>query len=121
MTRIEILQGQLTKLQFEKQTAVGGRLREINNRIKTIENVLIREANYPESDGSFVESIRGKDGNNLDGKLSFVECDTFEDLPELPVLLPTVAIVMNDSTNDDAETIYLCFGTKRKLLVTVVG
>ena len=47
MTRIEILNSNLATLQAEKLTAVGSVLRLINRRIVSIQNVLLREMNYP--------------------------------------------------------------------------
>lgn len=47
MTRIEILNGYLTRLQTEKQTAVGARLRYLDRRIAVITDALYKLYNYP--------------------------------------------------------------------------
>jgi hypothetical protein len=58
MNRYQILSQRLAELLAEKVLAVGGRLRQINRQITNIENVLIREQNYPES----VPFLIGVDG-----------------------------------------------------------
>lgn len=52
MTRIEILNAYLTRLQTEKLTAVGARLRYLDRRIVVITDALYRLYNYPVSTGA---------------------------------------------------------------------
>jgi hypothetical protein len=57
MTRIEILNEQLTAFQTERETAVGARLRHLNRRIDTITNVLLKQYNYPLTTVSKVDFV----------------------------------------------------------------
>lgn len=59
MNRYQILAQRFTELLAEKENAVGGRLRQINRQITNIENVLIREQNYPET-MPFLLGVEGK-------------------------------------------------------------
>ena len=59
MNRYQILSQRFTELVAEKVNVVGGRLRQINRQITNIENVLIRERNYPET-APFLIGVEGE-------------------------------------------------------------
>lgn len=56
MTRIEIINRELMDLKNKQPSAVGAVLRSINKRINSIENVLLREMNYPPSSDNSISS-----------------------------------------------------------------
>jgi len=60
MTRIDIINRELTDLKNKQATAVGSVLRDINKRILAIQNVLLREMNYPNQGGNSMPALDAK-------------------------------------------------------------
>lgn len=91
MNRYQILAQRFTELLAEKENAVGGRLRQINRQITNIENVLLREQNYPEMT-PFLLGVEGEQNGwrflpvMVDGinklKVQFFDGTNFQDCGE---------------------------------------